>query len=176
MDEEIIDEIFNDEANNTISEVEVPLVYSRTIVCKTTSVNNAKQLLHEMAVVLNAGPFHNVQVYNTTKDNVFVIAIQSMGRIHDAIIKRIQKALYDLFNKELRVRGFIEIEVFRDLEIFVKERRVIAAERIYKPKAVSHNITLEEDFMDILTRQYDSSFEKTIVDFPDIIFNQNVTN
>lgn len=92
MDEEIMDEFFNGEANIANSELDVPLGCSRTIVCKTTLVKNAKRLLHEMAVILKAGPFHNVQVYNTTEDNIFIIAIQSMGKIHDAIIKKIQKA------------------------------------------------------------------------------------
>ena len=169
MDEIIIDEIFNDEANNIRSLVEVPLGYGRTITCKTTLVKNAKRLIKKIAIIIEKCLFVDVQVYDTTEDGVFVIAIAPIGNVHKTKIKRLQDALRAEIDRELVTGGCVEIEVYRDVHIYMEEYRVEVDECIYKPNTFSHEKPLEDDFVDILTREYDSTFEKTTIAFPQII-------
>ena len=177
MEEDIIDDIFNDEANNIRNEkasyikplVEVPLNYGRTIICKTTLVNNAKRLINKIANVFDKCLPYEVQVHDTTEDNVFVIAISPMGNVNKTMVKSLQEELCAKISRELADGGCIEIEVYRDVEIYKEGGRVVAAERIYNPKTFSHEKPLEDIFADILTRQYEPTLEKTIIDFPQII-------
>lgn len=170
MDKDLIDDIFNDEANNiNPEEVEAPLGYGRTIICKTTLVKNAKRLINEIAKTLDKCPIFDVPVHDTTEDNVFVIAITPMGNVGKTMVKRIQDGLCAIISRETASGGYIEIKVYRDVEIYTKEYRVVADECIYKPNCFSHEKPLDNSFADILSRQYEPTLEKTTIDFPQII-------
>jgi hypothetical protein len=169
MNKDLIDDIFNDEANNIKpEEVEAPSGYGRTIICKTTLVKNAKRLINEIAKDFKYPPF-DIQVLDTTEDNVFVIAISRMGNVSKTLVKSLQDDLCATICRETASGGCIEIKVYRDVEIYTKEDRVVADECIYKPKTFSHEKPLDNSFADILTRQYDPTLEKTTIDFPQII-------
>lgn len=165
---DLIDDIFNGKENN-IKPMEVPLSFSRTIICKTTLVKNAKRLINQITNVLDKCLPYDVQVHDTTEDNVFVITIAPMGIIRKTMVKRLQDALCTIVSRELADGGCIEIEVYRDVDVYKEESRVVADECIYKPKTFSHEKPLEDIFADILTRQCEPTLEKTIIDFPQII-------
>ena len=170
MDKDLIDDIFNDEANNIKpEEVEAPLGYGRTIICKTTLVKNAKRLINEIAKTLDKCPIFDVQVHDTTEDNVFVIAITPIGNVGKTMVKRLQDGLCATISRETASGGYIEIKVYRDVEIYTKEDRVVADDCIYKPKSFSHEKPLDDRFADILSRQYEQTPEKITIDFPQII-------
>ena len=170
MDMDLIDDIFNDKANNIKpEEVEAPSGYGRIIICKTTLVKNGKHLINEIAKVFDKYPPFDVQVHDTKEDNVFVIAISRMGNVSKTLVKSLQDDLCATICRETASGGCIEIEVYRDVEIYTKEDRVVADECIYKPETFSHEKPLDNNFADILTRQYEPILEKTTIDFPQII-------
>lgn len=170
MNEDIIDEIFNDEARNNTTQVEVPLGYGRVIVCKTTLVNRSKQLIHKIAVALQKSLLCDVEELNVKEDDVFVIVMEPMEMVHETNVKRLQKALQGIIDKDLNAGRFIEIQVYRDVYIYKEDGHVEADECIYGPIAISHEKPLKDDFADVLTRKYKPTPTKLTIIFPHIIF------
>lgn len=165
MNEDVIDEIFNDEARNVTTKVEVPLGYGRVIVCKTTLVERAKQLIHKMAVALGHCLPSNVEECKTKEDGIFVIVVEPMGKVHETNVERLQEALQGTFHKDLNAGGFVEIQVYRDVYIYKEEGRVEVDECIFDD-TVSHEKLLKDDFAEILTHEYEPTPEKTTIDLP----------
>ena len=169
MNEDIIDEIINDEVEKNTTQVEVPLGYGRVIVCKPTLVKNSKQLIHKIAVALQKILLCDVQELNVKEDEVFVIVTEPMKKVRKTQMEGLQNALQGLIEKHLKTGGFVEIQIYRDVYIYRKEGRVEVDECIYKD-TVSHEKPLKGDFVDILTRDYEPTPKKTIVEFPYLIF------
>lgn len=167
MNEDIIDEIFNDEARNITTEVEVPLGYGRVIVCKPTLVNKPRQLIHKVTTALNHCLPSNVEECETKEDGVFVIVVEPMGKVRETKVERLQEALQETLHNDLNAGEFVEIQVYRDVYIYKKEGRVEVDECIFND-AVSHEKPLKDDFAEILTREYEPTPEKTTVDFPQL--------
>ena len=169
MNEDIIDEIFNDVARNITTQVEVPLGYGRAIVCKTTLAKKSKQLIHKIAVALQKSLLCDVEELNVKEEDVFVIVIESMKKVHETNVKRLQNALQGMIDKDLTEGGFIEIQVYRDVYIYKEDGHVEADECIYLD-TISHNKPMKDDFADVLTREYVPTPTKPTIDFPHLIF------
>jgi hypothetical protein len=169
MNEDIIDEIFNDEAKNITTKVEVPLGYGRVIVCKTTMVDRGKQLIHKMAVALGHCLPSNVEECKIKENGVFVIVVDPMGKVRKTNIRALQDALQGTFHNDLSAGGFVEIQVYRDVYIYKEEGRVEVDECIFND-TVSHEKPLKDDFAEILTREYEPTPEKMTVDIPQLVF------
>lgn len=169
MNEDIIDEIINDEVEKNTTQIEVPFGYGRLIVCKPTLVNNSKQLIHKIAVALHQALICDVKECDSKENNVFAILIEPMKKVRKTQMEGLQNALQGLIEKHLKTGGFVEIQIYRDVYIYKKEGRVEVDECIYKD-TVSHEKPLKGDFVDILTRDYEPTPKKTIVEFPYLIF------
>jgi hypothetical protein len=169
MNEDIIDDIFNDEARNITTQVEVPSGYGRAIVCKTTLVQKSKQIIHKIAVALGQSLMCDAKECNTNENNVFVILIEPLNKVCDANVKRLQNVLQEMIAKDLIAGGFIEIKVYRDVYIYKGDGHVEVDECIYHD-TISHNKPMKDYFADVLTREYKPATEKTTIDFPHIIF------
>lgn len=152
-----------------IRQVDVPLGYGRVIVCKTTLVDRANQLIHKMAVALGHCLPSNVEECKTKEDGVFVIVVEPMGKVREIKVERLQEALQGMLYNDLNDGGFVDIQVYRDVYIYKEEGRVEVDECIFND-TVSHEKPLKDDFAEILTREYEPTPEKTTVDFPQLVF------
>lgn len=150
-----------------IRQVEVPLGYGRVIVCKTTLIDRANQLIHKMAVALGHCLPSNVEECETKEDGVFVIVVEPMSKVHETKVERLQEALQGTFHNDLNAGGFVEIQVYRDVYLYKEDGRVEVDECIFND-TVSHEKPLKDDFAEILTREYEPTPEKMIVDIPQL--------
>lgn len=169
MNEDIIDEIFNDEATSITNQVEVPMGYGRVIVCKTTLVKKSKQLIHKIAVALQKSLTCDVEELNVKEDDMFVIVMEPMKKVKKTSVKGLQNALQGMIDKDLNAGGFIEIQVYRDVYIYKEDGHVEADECIYHD-TISHNKPIKDDFANMLTREYVPTPTKPTIDFPHLIF------
>lgn len=96
MNEDIIDEIFNDEVEKNTTQVEVPFGYGRVIVCNPTLVNNSKQLIHKIAVALHQALICDVKECDSKENDVFAILIEPMKKVRKTQIEGLQNALQGL--------------------------------------------------------------------------------
>jgi len=152
-----------------IRQVEVPLGYGRVIVCKTTMVERAKQLIHKIAVALGHCLPSNVEECETKEDCVFVIVVEPMSKVHETKVERLQEALQETLHNDLNAGGFVEIQVYRDVYVYKEEGRVEVDECIYND-TVSHEKPLKDDFAEILTCEYEPTPEKITVDLSQLDF------
>lgn len=155
-----------------IRQVEIPLGYGRVIVCKTTLVDRAKQLIHKMAVALGHCLPSNVEECKTKEDGVFVIVVEPMSKVHETKVERLQEAFQETIHNDLNAGGFVEIQVYRDVYIYKEEGRVEVDECIFND-TVSHEKPLKDYFAEILIREYEPTPEKTIIELPQFDFKSN---
>ena len=124
-------------------------------------------MIHKMAVALGHCLPSNVEECETKEDGVFVIVVEPMSKVHETKVERLQEALQGTFHNDLNAGGFVEIQVYRDVYLYKEDGRVEVDECIFND-TVSHEKPLKDDFAEILTREYEPTPEKMIVDIPQL--------
>lgn len=150
-----------------IRQVETPSGYGRVIVCKTTLVERAKQLINKMKAAFDHSLPSTIEELKTKDDNVFVIVVAPMGKVRETKVEILQETLQGTFHNDLNTGGFVEIQVYRDVYVYKEDGRAVADECIYND-TVSHKKPLKNDFAEILTREYEPTLEKTTIDLPQL--------
>lgn len=151
------------------TEVESPVFNGIIIVCKTLLVNDVPKLRDRITHILEMNLLCKVHVYRTEKEDTFVITLGSAERmLSDKNIRTTQQILRDRLKKEFSSGGNMEVTVYPDADIY-KDGHVEANDYIYEG-IVSQEMSLEDNFTDVLTQQYTPSIDKRIPDIPKLIF------